>query len=156
MSTHRTVMRARRVISIAVAALVLLPLAIVGGVVLLVQSEWGERWLETQVSDRIHREVQVEDIRVQWAWPPMLHFERIRIANPDWAQTPSLIDGTNLYAARHFNSRFETALESNDTAWTFFNTQEFDEGAFEMATDPVNGILYSANIRAGVYALKLP
>jgi hypothetical protein len=65
-------------------------------------------------------------------------------------------DGTHLYAARHFNSRFETALESNDTVWSFFNEQEFDEGAFEMAIDPLNGILYSANIRSGVYALKLP
>ena len=66
-------MRVRRVISVVVAVLVLLPLAIVGGIVLLVQSEWGERWLETQVGERIHREVQVEEIRVQWAWPPMLH-----------------------------------------------------------------------------------
>ena len=31
----------------------------------------------------------------------------------------------------------------------------FAEGPFEMAIDPVNKILYSANIRAGVYALKL-
>ena len=64
-------------------------------------------------------------------------------------------DGTRLITGQHFNSRFVTALESNDAEWTDFNTQDFDEGPFEMAIDAVNGILYSANIRAGVYALKL-
>jgi len=65
-------------------------------------------------------------------------------------------DGTRLYTGQHFNSRFVTALESNDTEWMEFNSQDFDEGPFEMAVDSVNGILYSANIRAGVFALKLP
>jgi len=64
-------------------------------------------------------------------------------------------DGTRLFTGQHFNSRFVTALESNDTEWMEFNMQDFDEGPFEMAIDPVNGILYSANIRAGVFALKL-
>ena len=91
-------MNARRVIITLVAVLVLLPLALVCGVVLLVQSEWGERWLETKASDKIHREVQVEDIRVVWQWPPALHFARIRIGNPDWAQTANLIDATDLDA----------------------------------------------------------
>jgi hypothetical protein len=64
-------------------------------------------------------------------------------------------DGTRLYAAHHFNSRYETALESDDTTWDYFNLQEFDEGAFEMVIDHENGILYAAQIRAGVWALKL-
>jgi hypothetical protein len=64
-------------------------------------------------------------------------------------------DGTRLFTGQHFNSRFVTALESNDTEWAELNMQDFDEGPFEMAIDPVNKILYSANIRAGVYALKL-
>jgi hypothetical protein len=64
-------------------------------------------------------------------------------------------DGTRLFTGQHFNSRFVSALESNDTAWAELNQQDFDEGPFEMALDPVNHILYSANIRAGVFALKL-
>lgn len=91
-------MTRRRIALIVIAAVVLLPLALLGGVVLLVQSEWGERWLETRVSTRIHREVQVEDIRVKWQWPPALTFGRIRIGNPDWAQTPNLIDAKALHA----------------------------------------------------------
>jgi hypothetical protein len=66
-----------------------------------------------------------------------------------------LADGTRLFTGQHFNARFVTALESNDTEWAEFNMQDFDEGPFEMAIDPINGILYSANIRAGVFALKL-
>jgi len=64
-------------------------------------------------------------------------------------------DGTHLYTGVHFNSRYVTALESNDTAWSDFNTQDFDEGPFQMALDSTNGILYGANIRAGVWALKI-
>jgi len=64
-------------------------------------------------------------------------------------------DGTRLFTGQHFNSRFVTALESNDADWAELNQQDFDEGPFEMAIDPVNRILYSANIRAGVFALKL-
>jgi hypothetical protein len=74
---------------------------------------------------------------------------------PSQAYLSVIGDGTRLITGQHFNSRFVTALESNDTEWTDFNQQDFDEGPFEMAIDPVNGILYSANIRAGVFALKL-
>ena len=59
-------------------------------------------------------------------------------------------DGTHLYAGAHFNARFQTALESADTAWSNFNAQMFDEGPFEMAIDHANGILYSAQVRSGV------
>jgi len=91
-------MKAWRIIFISFAVLVLLPLALLGGAVLLVQSDWGARWLEAQASDRIHREVQVEDIRVAWEWPLALRFGRVRIANPGWARTPNLIDASGLYA----------------------------------------------------------
>jgi hypothetical protein len=74
---------------------------------------------------------------------------------PSKAYLSVIGDGTRLFTGQHFTSRFMTALESNDTEWTEFNMQDFDEGPFEMAIDPVNGILYSANIRAGVFALKL-
>lgn len=91
-------MSPRRIVLLVLAVVVLLPLMLLGGVVLLVQSEWGERWLETQVSGRIHREVQVEDIRVKWEWPLGLTFARVRIGNPDWARTPNLIDANHLHA----------------------------------------------------------
>jgi photosystem II stability/assembly factor-like uncharacterized protein len=64
-------------------------------------------------------------------------------------------DGTQLYTGAAYNSRYVTALESDDASWSDFNTQEFMEGPFEMALDAEHGILYSTNNRAGVWALKL-
>jgi uncharacterized protein involved in outer membrane biogenesis len=87
-----------RRILIVLAVIVVLPLIALAGGVLLVQSEWGEAWLEKQVAQRIQREVEIEDIRVRWEWPPALAFDRVRIGNPQWAKTPSLIDANGLYA----------------------------------------------------------
>ena len=64
-------------------------------------------------------------------------------------------DGKHLWTGAHFSAKFLFAPEDNDTNWTEFNSQQFDEGPFEMAFDPARRILYSANIRAGVWALKL-
>jgi 3-phosphoshikimate 1-carboxyvinyltransferase len=40
----------------------------------------------------------------------MLHFVRIRIGNPDWAQTPNLIDANNLSAQFEFRPLFDKRL----------------------------------------------
>lgn len=85
----------RRILIIA-AVVILLPLVLLAGGVLLVQSEAGERWVEKQVGQRIHREVQVDGIRVVFDWPPGLRFERLRIGNPEWAKQPDLIEASGL------------------------------------------------------------
>jgi hypothetical protein len=64
-------------------------------------------------------------------------------------------DGTHLWTGNHGGGSFKWAPESDDTNWTDFNSQTFFEGPFELALDPMNHILYGANIRAGVFALKL-
>jgi hypothetical protein len=64
-------------------------------------------------------------------------------------------DGTYLYTGSHGGGAFFTARESADDKWTAFNSQTFWEGPFEMAFDAANGILYAANIRAGIWALKV-
>ena len=85
-------------IAIAVAIVLLLPVLAVAALVLVIQSEWGERHAEQFVANRIHREVQIEGIKVLWEWPPALGFERIRIGNPDWAKTHDLLDAQGLTA----------------------------------------------------------
>jgi len=62
-------------------------------------------------------------------------------------------DGTYLYAGNQGGGSFLTAPESNDATWSNYNEQKFDEGPFNMAVDEWHGILYSANIRGGVWAL---
>jgi len=64
-------------------------------------------------------------------------------------------DGTHLYTGGHGGGHFLTAKESDDATWTDFNSQTFFEGPFEMALDSSNGILYSGNIRHGMWALKI-
>lgn len=74
---------------IAVAALVLLPVALLVTAIVVAQSEWAERWIEARVGERIGREVQVEDIDLDLAWPPVVNLARLRIGNPPWCRRGS-------------------------------------------------------------------
>src|SRR5437762_2519536 len=103
-------MTTRRIVILVVALVLLIPLALVATLVLVAQSEWGERWIERQASERIHREVQVNDIKVKLQWPPAFTFGKVRIANPEWATTPALIDARGLYVQVLFAPLFEKRL----------------------------------------------
>jgi hypothetical protein len=49
-----------------------------------------------------------------------------------------------------------TAAENSDTQWTTLeNDQNLNSGTFELAFDPHNRIVYSANLAEGMLALKL-
>src|SRR5512132_418281 len=91
-------MSRKGVVITVVAIVLLLPLAAVAALVLVAQSEWGERWLEKQVAARIHRQVDIERIRLHPGWPPQVSFARLRISNPEWAKTPDLVDARDLAA----------------------------------------------------------
>ena len=91
-------MSRKRTLATVIAVVLLLPVLAVAALVLVAQSEWGERWIEKQVSARIEREVQIEGVRVHLRWPPEISFERLRIGNPQWATTPNLVDATRLAA----------------------------------------------------------
>ena len=87
-----------RPIFIALAALIGLPIALVVIAMLIVQSEWAERWVETRVGERLGREVQIDEIDIDLGWPPAVNLGRLRIGNPPWARTPSLVDADGLHA----------------------------------------------------------
>lgn len=89
-------MAPRRRIALIVAVVLLLPLALLGAVVLIVQSEWGERWLEARVGGTTHREVHLEKIRLHATWPPTVTLGKLRIANPSWATTKDLVDASDM------------------------------------------------------------
>src|SRR5688500_1032064 len=84
---------------IAVAIVLLLPVVLVIGAVLVAQSEWAERWIETRVGARIERAVDIEDLDFDVAWPPVVNLASLRIGNPSWATTPYLVDARNLTAS---------------------------------------------------------
>jgi uncharacterized protein involved in outer membrane biogenesis len=82
------------------ASRALFGLAIVVGVVgamlvaamVAVQSGWAERRIERLAAERLGRVVDVEGMRILAAWPPQLEVAVLRIANPDWAAKPHLVD----------------------------------------------------------------
>ena len=88
----------RRAWIVALVVLLLLPVVIVGGAVLLAQSSWGERRIESIASASLGRKVEINGIGFRWGWPPGLVFGHLRISNPDWAQTRDLVDAEGLYA----------------------------------------------------------
>lgn len=101
--------RARQ-IAVIPAVILLTPVVVLGALVLLVQSEWGERWTERQVSTRIGREVQIQGIRLRFGWPPIVAFERLRIGNPPWAKSPNLVDAEGLSAQVQVGPLFDRRL----------------------------------------------
>ncbi len=89
-------------IAVIVVVILLLPVLALAALVAVVQSDWGARQAGKFVAARIHRDVQVQGIKVELEWPPALGFERIRIGNPDWAKTRELIDAQGLTARVEF------------------------------------------------------
>jgi len=89
--------RARRIVVIA-GVVILSPILLVAGLLVLVQSDLGERWAEKQAATRLGREVQLQGIRLHFGWPPIVTLERIRIANPSWAKSPNLVDAEGVTA----------------------------------------------------------
>jgi uncharacterized protein involved in outer membrane biogenesis len=91
-------MTTRRRVLVVLAALLLTPVALLAIAIMVVQSEWAERFVEQRIANRIDREVQIEGIDIELGWPPAVNLERLRIGNPAWARTPNLVDATGLHA----------------------------------------------------------
>jgi hypothetical protein len=65
-------------------------------------------------------------------------------------------DGKHLFTAPCFGpTAFLVSDETDGDTWTDFNDQQFVQGPFELVSEPVNGMLYSASWGSGVWALKL-
>jgi hypothetical protein len=75
---------------------------------------------------------------------------------PNFGYIAIIGDGTYLYTSSHdHDAPFVTTLESDGLKWTNFSTQISHAGAFEMAYDKANDIVYSANEYDGLIALKV-
>jgi uncharacterized protein involved in outer membrane biogenesis len=87
----------RRVL-VVLAIVLLLPPALLVGLLLVAESKWAEGWVSARVGGILHRQVMVEGIDIQLGRPLGIALDRLRISNPDWATTPQLVDATNLFA----------------------------------------------------------
>ena len=83
---------------VAIAAVLGIPVVLLAGAIAVAQSESAERWVEARVAQRIERDVNLEGVEIELGWPPTIHLQRLRIANPAWATTPALIDAERLSA----------------------------------------------------------
>ena len=90
-------MTARR-LAILAALIVLVPIALIGAMLWVVQSAWAERWVEARASATLEREVELSGIRLHLGWPPSITSGRLRVANPPWAATRQLVDAQGLSA----------------------------------------------------------
>lgn len=56
------------------------------------ESQWTRSWVESQMSQRLEgREVAIDDISVDWGWPPLFRVEGVHVANTDWAEHDNMI-----------------------------------------------------------------
>ena len=87
---------------IVTAGVLLLPVLLLAVAVFALESEWAERRIEQFASKRLNRAVNLDEIDLRFAWPPRVHLQSLRIANPDWAKTRSLLDAQDLSATVEF------------------------------------------------------
>lgn len=75
--------------ALAVAAVLL---AIPFGIILWIESEAGQRWIERKAYDSTGRVVKIGDIDIRIGWHPGARVTGLQITNPDWAKTSHLVD----------------------------------------------------------------
>jgi AsmA family protein len=90
-------MTARRVLTV-LGIVLLVPVLVLGALMLAAQTGWGERWIEARASGLLDRKVEIGGISFRWGWPPGVVLGRLRISNPEWAKSPSLIDAEDVSA----------------------------------------------------------
>jgi AsmA family protein len=81
--------KAAKIIGIVLAALVMLLI----GAAMLVQTQWAQEKLEDQLSQRLDgRDVEIANLDIDWGLPLGIRAEGIKVANPDWAEQPYMLE----------------------------------------------------------------
>ncbi|MDB5865092.1 MAG: rane protein, partial [Betaproteobacteria bacterium] len=127
---------------VLIAAAVLL--AIPFGIILWVESESGQRFIERRANEATGREISIGDIDVKIGLHPGLRVSGLRVTNPDWAKTRHLVD-TELIDARIsllplltgrvvvedltlVQAKIGAEREENRNTWTFKDRQKKSQG----------------------------
>jgi AsmA family protein len=67
-------------------------LLLVFGVVLLIESEAGERFIERRASAASGRQISIGDLNIKIGWHPGIRVSGLQITNPEWAKSSHLVD----------------------------------------------------------------
>ncbi|WP_031310855.1 AsmA family protein [Stutzerimonas stutzeri] len=80
--------KAAKIFGVVLAALVLLAVT----AAMLVQTQWAREKIEAQLSQRLDgREVKIGELDVDWGIPLGVSVSNVEIANPEWAEHPSML-----------------------------------------------------------------
>ncbi|HYC48485.1 MAG TPA: AsmA family protein [Burkholderiales bacterium] len=142
MKTRRMQRAISRPLGLALGAAAALLLAVFG-VVLWIESESGQRFIERRASAASGREISIGDLDLKFGFRPGIRVSDLRVTNPDWAKTSHLVD------AKLIDARFrilpllkgivyahELTLvqgkvglerEKNRNTWTFKTSEEPQE-----------------------------
>jgi len=81
--------KAAKIIGTVLAALAVL----LTGAAMLVQTQWAREKLEHQLTQRLDgREVHIAGLDIDWGVPLSIRAEGIKVANPDWAEQPYMLE----------------------------------------------------------------
>ncbi|HZN23664.1 MAG TPA: AsmA family protein [Burkholderiales bacterium] len=137
------------------ASLVLLVFAII----LVIESEAGERFIERRALAASGREVSIGDLNIKIGWRPGVRISGLRITNPEWAKSSHLVD-TQFIDARFrllplligrviveeltlTQARVGLEREKNRNTWTFKREVKEEEN------EPFPAIVRRINIDRG-------
>ena len=89
---------------------------------------------------RLDRKMEIGGISFLWGWPPGIVLGRLKISNPEWAKTPSLVDAEGVYARV---AVVYVALEDRRSAlkWLQIAYDEHDAQLLWVPLDPQIGTL---------------
>ena len=81
--------KAAKIIAVVLAALAVLLV----GAAMLLQTQWAREKLEKQLSQRLEgRNVEIGNLDIEWGFPLGIRAEEIKVANPDWAEQPYMLE----------------------------------------------------------------
>jgi uncharacterized protein involved in outer membrane biogenesis len=127
-------------IALGVAASLVL---LVFGVILWIESERGQRFIERRVFEATGREITIGDLDIRLGFRPGVRVSGLRITNPEWAKTSHLVDAqlidarfrllpllrARLYAEELTLTQAKVGLEreENRNTWTFKEKEKKEE-----------------------------
>jgi uncharacterized protein involved in outer membrane biogenesis len=150
------------VIVVCLAAALLL---LAYGIVLWIESEPGQRFIEKRASSATGREITIGDLDVKLGWHPGVSVMNLRITNPEWAKTTHLVDAQRidarlklrpLFAGRAIiedltlvQAKVGLEREKNRNTWSFRRDQQEEDD-----DEPSRIFVQRINIDRGVVVYR--
>jgi uncharacterized protein involved in outer membrane biogenesis len=87
---------------------------LVAGVLMMLESEWTQGWIERKAAEKLGREVFIGKLDVRLRRHPRIEVEVLRVGNPQWAKTKYLIDAEQVGITLHIMPLFAGKVVIDD------------------------------------------